>query len=131
MISCPISVGELIDKITILEIKKKIILSDEAQIFIDNELNLLHDLLSSIYDSLPSSEELVDLHNNLRDINRLIWDNEDEKRRLDSLNCFDESFVEANKLSYRLNDERARIKIRINSITNSEIREFKNHALQK
>ena len=129
MISCPISVGELIDKITILEIKKKIILSDEAQMYIDNELNLLHDLLSSIYDTLASSEELLDLHHNLRNINRLIWENEDEKRRLDSLNCFDERFVEANKLSYRLNDERARIKIRINSITNSEIREFKNHSL--
>ena len=78
---------------------------------------------------MPPSESLLnDLYNKLVEVNLAIWDNEEDKRALDRKQSFGKEFIEVNKLSYKLNDQRAILKKKINEISESEIREFKSHA---
>ena len=118
----PISVGELYDKITILEIKQELI-SDPGQ-----RINVLRELaeLKAIgeRDIVPSAE-LASLRGELKRVNRRLWDVEDEIRGHERTGRFDAQFVELARSVYRENDRRAALKRRINQLTGSEIIEEK------
>ena len=129
MINCPISMGELFDKISILKIKKEKIVDSAAQEFIDRELQLLLEIKNNQLFAHVDKYHLDQLQEELVQINVEIWDNEDEKRLLDRQKNFGNEFVKVNQKSYRLNDKRAQVKIAINDICNSLIREFKSHNL--
>ena len=127
MITCPISVGELFDKISILQIKLKYFHGEAIISSITNEMNLLLDQKNNLT-CLHSESLLSDLYNQLVEVNLAIWDNEEDKRALDKKQSFGKEFIEVNKLSYKLNDQRAILKKKINEISESEIREFKSHS---
>tara|TARA_Y100001954_G_C15539134_1_gene468091 strand:- start:127 stop:531 length:405 start_codon:yes stop_codon:yes gene_type:complete len=127
MITCPISVGELFDKISILQIKLRYFHGEAIISSITNEMNLLLDQKNNLT-CLHSESLLNNLYNKLVDVNLAIWDNEEDKRALDRKQSFGKEFIEVNKLSYKLNDQRAILKKKINEISESEIREFKSHA---
>ena len=90
-------------------------------------MNLLLDQKNNLT-CLHSESLLNDLYNKLVEVNLAIWDNEEDKRALDRKQSFGKEFIEVNKLSYKLNDQRAILKKKINEISESEIREFKSHA---
>ena len=127
MITCPVSVGELFDKISILQIKLKYFHGEAIISSITNEMKLLLDQKNNLT-CLHSESLLNDLYNKLVEVNLAIWDNEEDKRALDRKQSFGKEFIEVNKLSYKLNDQRAILKRKINEISESEIREFKSHA---
>lgn len=117
----PCSLGELIDKITILEIKLSEI-SDAAKIEnIKKELSLLTEVLNR---EVPHSEELEALHTELRAINKKIWDTENDVRQFWNE---DARFLKASRGSHFNNDERARVKRAINELLGSGIMEEKSH----
>lgn len=111
-----ISNGELIDKITILEIKMERIKDESRLLNVSNELNILSTL-----------EFKTSLKDELKSVNESIWDCEDKIRNLTKLNIYDESFIECAKQIHILNDERARIKKQINFDTKSNIIEEKSY----
>ena len=114
-VSIPISVGELLDKISILEIKS---------MFTDNEyvLKELEDL-NQIKDTL--SQFTLEYMNQLRDVNLKLWKIEDELRELEKKQDFGEKFIELARSVYITNDKRAEIKRKINEVTNSHYKEIK------
>ena len=119
-----ISAGELIDKITILEIKKEKISNKEKLIEVDKELVSLNKTLKkSIYDESKISSFKKDLKN----INLKLWDIEDGKRSAEKNNKFDEKFIELARNVYKFNDERAKIKLAINNALGSNIKEVKSY----
>ena len=113
--SVPISIGELLDKITILEIKASFVKNE----YVLKELEKLNEIKESI--------EQVDSYylEQLRIINRKLWDIEDSLRKLEKEKKFDNEFIELARNVYKYNDERAKIKREINEITDSELREIK------
>ena len=117
-IEVPISVGELLDKITILEIKRHHGLDTHS------ELSKLQDIAEKCH--LP---ELIgeDLKYILKSINRACWKVEEGKRTKESEGSFDEEFIQLARCVYMFNDERARVKKIIDKLTNSEITEHKSH----
>ena len=120
MILAPVSVGELIDKITILEIKSER-LADPAQLAnVRRELALLTPLA-------PQGAELDALRSRLKTINALLWDCEDTVRALQRLGDFGETFIETARAIYSNNDRRAAVKRLINELAGSEIIEEKSH----
>ena len=119
----PISWGELIDKITILEIKKSKIESIDSINNIQKELKELSNIAE--IDKLP--EKIVSLKSDLNDINLKLWAVEDEIREKDFKNQFDAVFIELAKSVYRLNDVRAQIKKSINLSLQSELIEEKSY----
>jgi len=119
----PISWGELIDKITILEIKSVEIVSEAARANVMKELLLLQELARS----RQASEQLSNLKSNLKAVNAALWKTEDAIREKERKKEFDEEFVELARSVYRRNDERAAIKRRINAILASEIVEEKSY----
>jgi septal ring factor EnvC (AmiA/AmiB activator) len=114
-IEIPVSVGELVDKITILEIKSEFTNSE----YIEKELNEL----KAIYDTI--SQDITEYMNNLRVTNKKLWVIEDKLRQLEKEQKFDEEFVQYARLVYFTNDVRARIKKEINEMTNSDFMEVK------
>jgi hypothetical protein len=114
-ITIPVSVGELIDKITILEIKSLFTNSD----YVDQELNELIQIKDTITVSLLEQTE------RLREVNRKLWKIEDELRLLEKEQRFDNEFIQLARSVYITNDERAKIKKEINELTNSSYREVK------
>ena len=119
-----ISAGELIDKITILEIKKEKIINKEKLTEIDKELVSLNKTLKkSIFDESKISSFKKDLKN----INLKLWDIEDGKRSAEKNNKFDEKFIQLARDVYKFNDERAKIKLAINNILGSNIKEVKSY----
>ena len=114
-IEIPVSVGELLDKITILEIKSKFT-NDEYVIKELNELNMIRDTITSY---------TMDHINQLREVNKKLWDIEDKLRILEKEKRFDQEFIELARNVYIINDERARIKRDINETVNSEYKEIK------
>jgi len=120
----PTSWGELIDKITILEIKNKKITSQLALENINNELMLLNKIFSF---ELNMPYEVGSLKEQLYEINVQLWTVEDDIRDKDKLSEFDSKFIELARSVYRLNDERAKIKKKINVVMNSEIVEEKSY----
>ena len=119
-----ISAGELIDKITILEIKKIKITDTKKLKEVDKELISLNNTMKNfIKDELV----IVNLKEKLKEINLKLWDIEDGKRNAERNNDFGKKFIELARNVYKFNDERARIKSEINLILNSNIREVKSH----
>lgn len=120
-VMAPISVGELIDKITILEIKQLSARTDQQRGNIDRELEQLINIL----DSLNLPEEIVDLRAKLRGVNQALWYIEDYKRQCERADSFEAGFITAARQVYVKNDQRAEIKRKINELCGSDIVEEK------
>ena len=119
-----ISAGELFDKITILEIKKEKISNKEKLVDVEKELNSLNDTVGKfILDQSNISKHI----NNLKEINLKLWDIEDGKRAAEKEKKFDDKFIELARNVYKLNDERAKIKLAINKALGSNIKEVKSY----
>jgi len=119
-----ISAGELFDKITILEIKKEKISNKEKLIDIEKELNSLNDTVKKF---IPDQSNISKYINNLKEINLKLWDIEDGKRAAEKVKKFDDKFIELARNVYKLNDERAKIKLEINTTLGSNIKEVKSY----
>ena len=119
-----ISAGELIDKITILEIKKIKINHAEKLKEIDKELNSLNNTMNSF---IKDKSKIISLKEKLKDINLKLWDIENGKRSAEKQNDFGEKFIELARNVYKFNDERAKIKFEINQILGSSVKEVKSH----
>ena len=119
-----ISAGELIDKITILEIKKDKIKDSEKLKDVEKELLSLSD---SFKKTIPITIEIEILLKKLKSINLKLWDIEKEKRSAEKNNDFGEAFVKLARSVYKTNDERSKVKLEINNILGSNIREVKSH----
>jgi len=119
-----ISAGELIDKITILEIKKEKISNKEKLVEVNKELNSLNETLKK---SINDQSNIINFKNDLKNINLKLWDIEDGKRSAEKNNKFDEKFIELARNVYKFNDERAKIKLAINNALRSNIKEVKSY----
>lgn len=118
----PISIGELFDKITILEIKQEKIKDPKKLLNVNNELKLLLKVSETIDFSVVES-----LVKELKEINSSLWNIENQKRRFERKKLFKNEFIELSRMVYILNDKRANVKKEINVITNSDIVEEKNY----
>ena len=119
-----ISAGELIDKITILEIKKEKISNKEKLIEVNKELISLNETLKK---SINNESKISSFKNDLKNINLKLWDIEDGKRSAEKNNKFDEKFIKLARSVYKFNDERAKIKLAINNALGSNIKEVKSY----
>ena len=119
-----ISAGELIDKITILEIKKEKISNKEKLVEVNKELISLNETLKK---SVNDETKIINFKNDLKKINLKLWDIEDGKRSAEKNNKFDEKFIELARNVYKFNDERAKIKLAINNALGSNIKEVKSY----
>ena len=119
-----ISAGELIDKITILEIKKDKISDKEKLSQVEKELVSLKETLKK---SISDQDLILDLKKDLKDINSKLWEIEDGKRNAEKNNDFGKKFVELARNVYKFNDERAKIKLKINNLLGSRIKEVKSY----
>ncbi len=119
-----ISAGELIDKITILEIKKEKITNKDKLIEIEKELISLNDTMKKF---IPNNSEISKFKNSLKDINLKLWDIEDGKRSSEKNNDFGQKFIQLARDVYKFNDERAKIKLAINNALGSRIKEVKSY----
>jgi hypothetical protein len=119
-----ISVGELLDKISILKIKKEKIKDPEKLQFIDEEYNVLKNQLDN---NINSNKKLDELFESLKEINSKLWVIEDEKRMCEKNSDFGEKFVKLSRDIHFLNDDRAKIKLEINTHTGSKIKEIKQY----
>ena len=119
-----ISAGELIDKITILEIKNIKINDSEKLKNVEKELSSLNDILEKTIPELSKIQMLIE---KLKSINLKLWDIENGKRLSERKNEFGEKFIELSRSVYKNNDERAKIKLEINNILGSNIKEVKSH----
>ena len=119
-----ISAGELLDKITILEIKKEKISNKEKLKDINKELS---SLIKTSNEKIPDKSRVEDLILNLKNINLKLWDIEEGKRQAEKNQKFDEGFIKLSRDVYKTNDERAKIKLKINEILGSNIKEVKSH----
>ena len=119
-----VSVGELLDKISILEIKKDKIKDSEKLKFILNE----HSILKDQFDKNVKSDEILDkLFQDLKEINAKLWIIEDDKRDCEKNKDFGEKFVKLSRDVHFLNDDRAKIKLEMNNHTGSSIKEIKEY----
>jgi hypothetical protein len=123
MITIPVSVGELIDKLSILQVKKTKITNPESLKYINKEFELLHNS-SSIF---LNDEEIKKLYLSLIETNSKLWDIEDKLRVIETEKNFNTQFIELARSVYYTNDERFSLKNKINKITSSEIREVKEY----
>ena len=119
-----ISAGELIDKITILEIKKEKITNTEKLVEIEKELLSLGKTMKKF---IPDNAKISKFKVSLKDINLKLWDIEDGKRLAEKNRNFGEKFIELARNVYKFNDERAKIKLKINESLGSNIKEVKSH----
>ena len=119
-----VSVGELLDKISILEIKKEKISDSESLKIISSEYLVLNEQAKK---NLSKSPKLTSLFDELKEINLKLWHIEDDKRMCEKNSDFSEKFIELSRNIHFLNDKRAKIKLEINQITGSKIREVKEY----
>ena len=119
-----VSVGELLDKISILEIKQEKIKDPEKLKFINDEHSILKDQLDN---NVKSDEKLNTLFQSLKDINAKLWVIEDDKRQCEKEKDFTEKFIKLSRDVHFLNDDRAKIKLEINNLTGSKIKEIKEY----
>ncbi len=125
-----VSVGELLDKISILEIKKEKIKDAEKLKFINNEYSILKNQLD---ENIKSDEKLNNLYQSLKEINSKLWVIEDDKRQCEKEKDFGEKFIKLSRDVHFLNDDRAKIKLEINNHTginyqrNKRIHQLLNH----
>ena len=119
-----ISIGELLDKISILEIKQEKIKDPEKLKFISNEHLILKDQLDK---NIKSDDKLDRLFKSLKEINTKLWVIEDDKRLCEKEKDFGEKFIKLSRDVHFLNDDRAKIKLEINNHTGSTIKEIKEY----
>ena len=119
-----VSVGELLDKISILEIKKDKIKDLEKLKFINYEHNILKDQLNK---NVKTDKELNELFQSLKKINSELWVIEDDKRMCEKNSDFGEKFIKLSRDVHFLNDDRAKIKLEINNHSRSKIKEIKEY----
>jgi len=123
MITIQVSVGELIDKLSILHVKKMKINNPEKLMCVNKEFELLYNF-SSVY---LNNDEISKLYHQLVDTNSKLWEIEDNLRVIETEKTFDSKFVELSRSVYHTNDKRFRLKNEINERTSSEIREVKEY----
>ena len=119
-----VSIGELLDKISILEIKQVKIKDPEKLKFINNELSTLKNQLEN---NVKSDEKLDSLYQSLKEINAKLWVIEDDKRQCEKEKDFGDKFIKISRDVHFLNDDRAKIKLEINNHTGSTIKEIKEY----
>ena len=119
-----VSVGELLDKISILEIKQEKIKDMESLQFIKDEYNVLKEELDK---NIKTDEILKNLFNSLKEINSKLWVIEDDKRMCEKNSDFTENFIKLSRDVHFLNDNRAKIKLEMNNHTGSKIKEIKEY----
>ena len=119
-----VSIGELLDKISILEIKQGKIKDPEKLKFINNEYSILKNELDK---NVRSDEKLDGLYKSLKEINAKLWVIEDDKRQCEKDKNFGEKFIKLSRDVHFLNDDRAKIKLEINNHTGSTIKEIKEY----
>lgn len=124
LLHIPVSVGELVDKITILEIKSEKIQDSEKLGHIIDELKILQ---SYYQEHLADSTEVATFATQLKTINLTLWSIEDDIRVCESRQQFDETFIELARQVYLTNDERCRVKREINRLVGSAIVEEKSY----
>ena len=117
-----VSVGELLDKISILEIKQEKIKDSEKLKFINEEHSILKNQLNN---NVKSDQKLNELFESLKQINAKLWVIEDDKRQCEKEKDFTETFIKLSRDVHFLNDDRAKIKLEINNHTGSKIKEIK------
>ena len=121
-----VSVGELLDKISILEIKQDKIKDVNKLGFINKEHSILKDQLEK---NVQSNSQLEKLFNSLKEINAKLWVIEDDKRQCEKDKDFGEKFIKLSRDVHFLNDDRAKIKLEINNLTGSKIKEIKEYTI--
>ena len=119
-----VSIGELLDKISILEIKKEKIKDTDKLKFINDEYNILNDQFKK---SVKIDDKLNQLFKSLKEINAKLWLIEDEKRMYEKNSDFGEKFIKVSRNIHFFNDDRAKIKLEINNHTGSKIKEIKEY----
>ena len=119
-----VSVGELLDKISILEIKSNKIKDPDKLNFINDEYKILKDQLNT---NIKDYSEIESLYNTLKEINSKLWTIEDDKRLCEKNSDFGEKFIKLSRDVHFLNDDRAKIKLEINNHTGSVIKEIKEY----
>ena len=119
-----VSIGELLDKISILEIKQEKIKDPEKLKFISNEHSILKNQLET---NIKSDDKLDKLFQSLKEINAKLWIIEDDKRQCEKVKDFGEKFIKLSRDVHFLNDDRAKIKLEINNHTGSVIKEIKEY----
>ena len=119
-----VSIGELLDKISILEIKQEKIKDPEKLKFINNEHSILKDQLEK---NIKSDDKLNNLYQSLKEINAKLWVIEDDKRQCEKDKDFGDKFIKISRDVHFLNDDRAKIKLEINNHTGSTIKEIKEY----
>ena len=119
-----VSIGELLDKISILEIKQEKIKDPEKLKFINNEHSVLKDQLEK---NVKSDNKINKLYQSLKEINAKLWVIEDEKRKCEKDKEFGGKFIKLSRDVHFLNDDRAKIKLEINNHTGSVIKEIKEY----
>ena len=119
-----VSVGELLDKISILEIKKEKIKDDDKLKFINDEYKVLK---SEFDQKVKNDDKLTKLHQSLKEINSELWIIEDDKRMCEKNSDFGEKFIQVSRDVHFMNDKRAKIKSKINQLSGSNIREVKQY----
>ena len=119
-----VSVGELLDKISILEIKQEKIKDTEKLKFINEEHSILKDQLNN---NVKSDQKLTDLCETLKQINEKLWVIEDDKRQCEKEKDFTDTFIKLSRDVHFLNDYRAKVKLEINNHTGSKIKEIKEY----
>ena len=119
-----VSVGELLDKISILEIKKEKISNPDSLKFINNEYDILKDQFNK---NVKVDGKLNKLFKSLKEINGKLWIIEDDKRMCEKNSDFGEKFIKLSRDIHFLNDSRSKIKLEINNHTGSKIKEIKEY----
>jgi len=119
-----VSIGELLDKISILEIKLEKIKDPQKLKFITNEHSILKNQLDN---NVESNDKLSELFQSLKEINTRLWKIEDDKRQCEKDKDFGEKFIKLSRDVHFLNDDRAQIKLEINNLTGSTIKEIKEY----
>ena len=119
-----VSIGELLDKISILEIKQEKIKDPEKLKFINKEHSILKDQFGK---NVKSDDNLNNLYQSLKEINAKLWIIEDDKRQCEKDKDFGEKFIKLSRDVHFLNDDRAKIKLEINIHTGSKIKEIKEY----
>ena len=119
-----VSVGELLDRISILEIKKEKISNLESIKFIEKEYLILKDQLNK---NIKSDKKLEEFFNNLKKTNLKLWSIENDKRMCEKNSDFGEKFIKLSREIHFLNDDRSKVKLEINKYTGSQIREIKQY----
>jgi hypothetical protein len=123
MVNVPVSIGELIDKLSILQVKKIKVSNPDKLVFINKEYELLYNMSSEFLER----KDISQIYDDLVNTNLKLWEVEDELRVIESAKNFNDVFIELARQVYYTNDERFRLKDKINNLTNSEVREQKDY----